>query len=608
MITNTAVAPTRDVEVLAVYRAVRTFSASYPRRVLNTKIITLRETGTSRINIGLDHSGLGLRVTVSEGDVPLAGGHVEGYLGNYWAGHWVRLRVQAFGKFIRVKAWFDGLPEPAEWCLVTTTEHVKPGTVGLDNSGTSDNISEFGWASISTGGSEVRVPGNMIYKGRHADYSNLKNLLVSVSTPLVPEVASDPRAYDPASETYFFDDVNIISPAQRDLRARAIETALRVGNPTPPAQDGPGGYPHCSRFAASVVIPMIDPMFPGDLTTIQGAYLEDPRNGWERIGDGTDRSATKLGDVWVTREPGHVFIYVGEYGGFPDVIADASYGGGGGENGTRGNSYVARLRRWYLRTDGRDLASRYYYGYRYVGRPDSPAPLIPDRAFDDRLRAVTTGFHLDPANEVIPVWRNTSSWVTTSNGIERGTAAEAGYTGAILKKADGQYRNVEVVTLAHYTDLGAGHKIGLFARGAGAKGSESFVYLTVQTAAANAATDGGLRINSRSGGGATGDLSYSSQTAANASWRNEVGAQYFLRLRVFEDQVQGKQWKRGTPEPEAWDLTISNKGIPANFQYGGKNQKGWVGLYDGGTSSRSVYRFASVAFDGATAPIPREYL
>ena len=63
MITNTAVAPTRDVEVLAVYRAVRTFSASYPRRVLNTKIITLRETGTSRINIGLDHSGLGLRVT-----------------------------------------------------------------------------------------------------------------------------------------------------------------------------------------------------------------------------------------------------------------------------------------------------------------------------------------------------------------------------------------------------------------------------------------------------------------------------------------------------------------------------------------------------------------
>ena len=48
--------------------------------------------------------------------------------------------------------------------------------------------------------------------------------------------------------------------------------------------------------------------------------------------------------------------------------------------------------------------------------------------------------------------------------------------------------------------------------------------------------------------------------------------------------------------------------IRDSFQYGGKNEKGWVGLYDGGSASRSVYRFASVAFDGATAPIPREYL
>jgi len=608
MITNTAVAPTRDVEVLTVYRAVRVPIAFPPRRILNTKIITLRETGNSRINIGLDRSGLGLRVTVSEGDIPIGAGHVEGYLGDPWTAHWVRLRVQAFGKFIRVKAWFDGLPEPGEWCLTTITEHVEPGTVGLDNSGTSDNYSEFGWASISTGGAEVRVPGNMIYKGRHADYTDLKRLLVSVSMPLVPEVANDPRAHDPAAETYFFDDVNIVSPAQRDLRARAIETALRVGSPHPPAQDGHGGYSHCSRFAGSVVIPMMDPLFPGDLTDVQGAYLADPRNGWERIGDGTDRSATKLGDVWVTRSSGHVFIYVGEYGGFPDVIADASYGGGGGEDGTRGNSYVARLRRWYIRTDGRDVVGRYYYGYRYVGRPDSPAPIIPDRAFDDRLRAVTTGFHLDASHEVVPVWRNTSSWVTTANGIERVTPAETGYTGAILKKVDGQHRNVEIVTLAHYTDLGAGHKIGLFARGAGAKGAESFVFLTVQTAAEDASDLSGLRINSKTNGNAASDMVFNSQTGVNAPWRNEVGVQYFLRLRVFEDQVQGKQWKRGTPEPEKWDLTMANKSIPAHFQYGGKNEKGWVGLYDGGSASRSVYRFASVAFDGATAPIPREYL
>ena len=169
-------------------------------------------------------------------------------------------------------------------------------------------------------------------------------------------------------------DIDATTPASREHRAEAMRVANLAGNPVPP-RDEKFWYAHCSRWVGPIIITTLDPRFPADWTKLQIAYVQDASNGWVRMGTGLLSDEEMLpGDVVLTDEwspSGHVVMWVGEHGGYTDVVTEASWGGL--TNGVmHPDSKLGGLRRargplTWLDDSGRDKHGRVYSTWRYYG-------------------------------------------------------------------------------------------------------------------------------------------------------------------------------------------------------------------------------------------------
>lgn len=113
-----------------------------------------------------------------------------------------------------------------------------------------------------------------------------------------------------------------------------------------------GFYASCDRFVATVVKIHMDPDIPWGSTANQGEYLKNSPK-WQQY---TTKAEAQPGDVWITKQRGHVVMYLGEVNGV-DTIAHASY-----------FTRVAALGNAnYLSANLVDTGGRAYYGYRYIG-------------------------------------------------------------------------------------------------------------------------------------------------------------------------------------------------------------------------------------------------
>lgn len=133
---------------------------------------------------------------------------------------------------------------------------------------------------------------------------------------------------------------------------QAKQNAMKLG--TSP-EGMPSLFASCDRFVATVIINTTDRNFPWGSTTEQQNYLsKSPK--WKQY---TKKSEAQPGDVWVTKQNGHVILYAGKYQGI-DTIVHASY-----------LEFVGRVdNASYLNENMIDLGSREYYGYHYIGKKE----------------------------------------------------------------------------------------------------------------------------------------------------------------------------------------------------------------------------------------------
>lgn len=86
-------------------------------------------------------------------------------------------------------------------------------------------------------------------------------------------------------------------------------------------------YADCGKFVATAVLASgFDTDYPASDTQIQWQYLQSSPK-WTKVGDHRDYTTLTLetGDVFITRGKGHTFLWIGNYGGYTDVIAEASF-------------------------------------------------------------------------------------------------------------------------------------------------------------------------------------------------------------------------------------------------------------------------------------------
>lgn len=168
-------------------------------------------------------------------------------------------------------------------------------------------------------------------------------------------------------------DRNEASDEYRAARLAAINAGRQAGNELLP-QNRRMRYAHCSQYVSTVVLTTLDAEFAGNLTVRQDEYLNDPTqgwmNGWVKVGNSQDYdpSLYRPGDIFLTRGPGHVFFWIGEHGGFDDVISDASFFAEKDSEKLR----LPSLRRYFMKPEsGVDSEGRSYDVWRYVGDQQS---------------------------------------------------------------------------------------------------------------------------------------------------------------------------------------------------------------------------------------------
>ena len=207
---------------------------------------------------------------------------------------------------------------------------------------------------------------------RHA----VRDTAITVSYPARPDGSRDRDATRLGDRR----DIDATTEASRTLRREAVQIAADAGNAVPP-RDEDKWYAHCSRWIAPIIIKHIDPRFPGDWTKYQLAHVKDPNSGWVRLGAtlpagddlGPNHDVMRPGDLVITDEwqpSGHAVLWVGEHGGHPDMVTEASWGGIVKETGRmHPGSMLGGLRRLSETIDGRgvDKAGRQYSVYRYYG-------------------------------------------------------------------------------------------------------------------------------------------------------------------------------------------------------------------------------------------------
>lgn len=158
------------------------------------------------------------------------------------------------------------------------------------------------------------------------NYSSPADLAVSVSYPLFEDgEVGDPRAYTGGGPI----DSTLASENYKELKRSAYAVAVDAGSKAPP---WPGeSYANCAAFTGAVIAHTVDPLFPGNFVNAQREYLREKGNGWIRIGDSHhyDEDSLRPGDLFLSEEgikAAHTWVWIGEYGGKRDVIAQASYG------------------------------------------------------------------------------------------------------------------------------------------------------------------------------------------------------------------------------------------------------------------------------------------
>ena len=357
-----------DVQVAALAQAYNMADMSRPSGASRTLIV--RHTAGSSIVVDLLSASNQLTLRVRDrigSSFHLRGSARFGTWNRFHGDHLFRTRVRVVDDTVQAKIWWDCEPEPAGWMVSCTTTVTAPGLIGLGCEGVA--VQEFRWLGFSTDDSAPPQGPQGIVSKDAADFTGLIPLIESMCWPLY----GDGTASHPNALVHPDDDVGAATPGYRAARARAIEVMVANRNGAPPPGDIPHGYSHCSRFAGTVVTNVIDPRFAADYTEWQNAFVGEYSNGWVQVGSSEhyDSSWCRPGDVWVTKDPGHVFIWVGEYGGYSDVIAEAAYNG---LDMKYGLSRVGCLRRYYLTASGRDTVGRRYAVWRFIGRQ-------PKRAF-----------------------------------------------------------------------------------------------------------------------------------------------------------------------------------------------------------------------------------
>lgn len=361
---STQVPDSDAAEVVALTQAYNVSSFNRPEGAHRGVAVRISGSAGSEIAVVADlltwPEQIMVRVREISGGVPRTLGTARMGVGDrFWGDHLIRIRLRADGARVRARAWLDVQSEPARWAVDTTTSVTTPGAVGLVMDGPS--VQEYVWMGASTTG---RAPqgGTGEYPRDAASFSGLVPLLESMCYPLY----GDGTQPHPDARMHISEDIDHARPGYRAARSRAIEIMARQGSPVPPPGDVPLGYGHCSRFSGTAIMNAIDPQFASDYTEKQNEYVADPANGWQQVGIGEeyDPAWCETGDVWITRDPGHVFIWIGSYGGHHDVIAEAAYGGLRAQS----LSLVGCLRRFYLDGAGVDGAGRPYAAWRFVGK------------------------------------------------------------------------------------------------------------------------------------------------------------------------------------------------------------------------------------------------
>lgn len=213
------------------------------------------------------------------------------------------------------------------------------------------------------------------------DVQSAVDLAIQLSTPLHGNgVRPDPRSFV-NRDGVTRDDQAIASDDYLEAREDAIAAASAELNPYLPEQRTLV-YAHCSQFLSTVILNTIDPMYPGDLTQHQYTYMRNPNNGWMQVGTSENYAPDEYhpGDIFLTRGAGHTFMWVGPYGGHPDVVAEASFAPPGAEQ-----QRLPSLKRYSIdRNSGLDAQGRGYDVWRFVGRDGDAMPPSAEDSWDYR--------------------------------------------------------------------------------------------------------------------------------------------------------------------------------------------------------------------------------
>jgi hypothetical protein len=201
------------------------------------------------------------------------------------------------------------------------------------------------------------------------DYSSTPKLAISLSYPFYAvnaeernaaaitgwSIASTYKEEDPTEKGPKY-DTPLASDGYKEATMLADEKGEKVGN-----SDKSNGFANCSAFTGTVIKNTVDPKFPGKLCSLQVAYMKKAGSNWKQIGSTETGkykpSDYKPGDIIISDIIGHTFMWIGDYGGEKEVVAEAAFTSG----------YLPTLRINPAKES--DSKGRFYEVWRYQGNP-----------------------------------------------------------------------------------------------------------------------------------------------------------------------------------------------------------------------------------------------
>ena len=204
------------------------------------------------------------------------------------------------------------------------------------------------------------------------NYSSPRALALSLSYPLYGSgkslgVKSNPDAFTGGGDK----DRPRVHASYKTARARAVTRTATQANVSHPRADR--YWANCSAFTATVINNTVDPAFPSNLVRNQYAYITQKGSGWKKVGATANYRPQdyRAGDIFITTSSGritsgHTFMWIGDYGGLKEVVAEASYGKEGSKT-----ARMPALRKNVVKKKA-DGFGRVYEVWRFVGKPKAP--------------------------------------------------------------------------------------------------------------------------------------------------------------------------------------------------------------------------------------------